>query len=503
MTDRGRPIRHRRRHDPDGQSELPPNALEAEQAVLGCALLAAQDCMGECIEKLKAGPSSFYDVRHQTLYSTLVEMHEEKAHVDLITVQQRLKDRGQLEDAGGRGYLAELPDKVASPAMVGTYLAVVWDKYLLRKIAALCSRVGREAESARPSALIAELWDQVVSIEALSGASKPSGLPPIVGAGDLIAEKPPEPTELVEGVLHQGSKLVLGGTSKSNKTFALIDLALSVAHDRPWLNFRTRKGRVLYLNLEVAQWSFAKRLEAVASAKGIDTRSEPQAVQVWTLRDHVSGWDALLPQIRKTLSGQSYALLILDPIYKLLGDLDENSAGDMGRLMNEVGRLASSTGAAVAFGAHFAKGNAAGKEAMDRISGSGVFARDPDALLVLTPHAQEGCFVVESRLRDHAPVEPFAVRWKFPLLSPDASLNPADLKQPKMGRKRENGVEMLLPLLKAPMTTSELQQAAHAEAGITRPTFFRLLKEAEQTGHIRRNGNGQLCRSIKSITTPL
>lgn len=124
---------------------LPPHALEAEQAVLGCALLAAQDCMGECIEKLKSGPQAFYDVRHQVLYETLTEMYDKKEHVDLITVQQRLKDRGQLESVGGRGYLAELPDKVASPAMVGTYLTVVWDKYMLRRTIQVCSSVVAKA----------------------------------------------------------------------------------------------------------------------------------------------------------------------------------------------------------------------------------------------------------------------------------------------------------------------------------------------------------------------
>jgi replicative DNA helicase len=138
-------FRRSRRAKPAGNisaaDRLPPHAPEAEQAVLGCVMLAAQECMGECIEKLKAGPQAFYDLRHQVLYETLIEMYDKKEHVDQITVQQRLKDRGQLEAVGGRGYLAELPDKVASPAMIGTYLAVVWDKYIVRRTIQVCSAV--------------------------------------------------------------------------------------------------------------------------------------------------------------------------------------------------------------------------------------------------------------------------------------------------------------------------------------------------------------------------
>ena len=62
-------------------------------------------------------------------------------------------------------------------------------------------------------------------------------------------------------------------------------------------------------------------------------------------------------------------------------------------------------GAAVAFGAHFAKGNAAGKEHLDRVSGSGVWARDPDAIITATRHEEDDAFAVEMTLRNFAPVE--------------------------------------------------------------------------------------------------
>jgi hypothetical protein len=102
--------------------------------------------------------------------------------------------------------------------------------------------------------------------------------------------------------------------------------------------------------------------------------------------------------------------------------------------LNAIESLSTDTGAAVAFGAHFSKGNQSAKEAIDRISGSGVFARDPDSIMVLTRHEQDGAFTVETILRNFKPLEPFVIRWDFPLFRRDDSLDPARLKQPKAGR---------------------------------------------------------------------
>jgi len=70
--------------------------------VLGCALLSPNECVGECIEKLKdGGQEVFYDLRHQTIYEMLATMFNERMPIDVITVQQRLKDKQLLEQVGG------------------------------------------------------------------------------------------------------------------------------------------------------------------------------------------------------------------------------------------------------------------------------------------------------------------------------------------------------------------------------------------------------------------
>jgi replicative DNA helicase len=120
---------------------LPPHSLEAEMGVIGCALLSPNECIGECIEKLKDdGHEAFYDLRHQTIYGMLATMFNERTPVDVITLQQRLKDKQLLEQIGGIAYLASLQDSVPSAANLSYYLEIVREKHLLRRMIQTCTQ---------------------------------------------------------------------------------------------------------------------------------------------------------------------------------------------------------------------------------------------------------------------------------------------------------------------------------------------------------------------------
>ncbi len=134
----------RRRQAPAGGTKvdrLPPHSPEAEQGVLGCVLLSPNECMGECIEKFKSGTEVFYDLRHQTIFSALVEMFDTREAIDVITLQQRLKNKQLLEEVGGIAYLAGLPDTVPSAANLSYYLDIVQEKFLLRRMIQTCTEV--------------------------------------------------------------------------------------------------------------------------------------------------------------------------------------------------------------------------------------------------------------------------------------------------------------------------------------------------------------------------
>ncbi len=307
------------------------------------------------------------------------------------------------------------------------------------------------------------------------------GLPDMVDAVKFIAAPQDMPPELVGGVLHKGSKLALGGSSKAYKTWSLLDLAISVAHGIDWLGFSTQPGKVLYVNFEIQPQSWQRRIAAVARAKQVELK--PNTVHLWNLRGFNADFRQLVPRIFQRAQRESFALIILDPIYKLYGGTDENAAGDVAALLNSLEWLAVQTGSAIAYGCHFAKGNSSAKEAIDRISGSGVFARDPDSLLIFTKHEEQDAFTIEPILRNFAPIDPFVVRWQFPLMKPDDDLDPNKLKQPK-GRKPENSPDDLLKLLpEAGLSNPEFSKLA-SENGISERSFYRLKKSLENDGKI-------------------
>jgi replicative DNA helicase len=128
--------------DPIKLDRLPPHALDMEQGVLGCQLLSPNDCVGEVIEKLKGvGVEAHYDLRHQTIQAELFEMYDARIPIDVITLQQRLKDKRLLEQVGGIAYLSQLQDAVPSAANLSYYLDIVREKYLLRKMIQTCTEV--------------------------------------------------------------------------------------------------------------------------------------------------------------------------------------------------------------------------------------------------------------------------------------------------------------------------------------------------------------------------
>jgi replicative DNA helicase len=132
----------------EGKPRLPPHSDEAESGVLGCIFLSPSSCVADCVEKFQDRSDVFYDLRHRTIYETVVELFDQNKAIDVITVQQVLRDRKQLDSVGGIAYLASIPDAVPSAANLGYYIDIVKEKHLLRGVVGLCTEtIGRVYES--------------------------------------------------------------------------------------------------------------------------------------------------------------------------------------------------------------------------------------------------------------------------------------------------------------------------------------------------------------------
>lgn len=199
---------------------------------------------------------------------------------------------------------------------------------------------------------------------------------------DVINNLPPLAPELIHGILRKGHKMLVAGPPKAGKSFLLIQLAVSIAEGVEWMGYQCEQGRVLYLNFEVDEPSFWNRMNDVYKAKGIEA-AHPENIDVLNLRGQAEPMDKLTPKLEQLLARNQYSLVVIDPIYKVITG-DENNASDMGKFCNLFDRLGRSGGCSVAYCHHHSKGSQANKSVIDRASGSGVFARDPDAIVDMT-----------------------------------------------------------------------------------------------------------------------
>src|SRR5579871_4302435 len=226
---------------------LPPHAPDSEKGVLGCILLSPNDCMGECIEGLKMGAEAFYDLRHQTIFSALAEMYDARSAIDLITLQQRLKDKQLLEQVGGLAYLSTLPDAVPSAANLSYYLEIVKEKYFLRKMIHTCTDVvGKVYDyEGEVDALMDEVKRDILRISESRVDQKSSTIKELVKKAINQIEDFHQRQGMLTGVatgftdldkmtsgLHPGEMIVIAARPSMGKTSLAMNIAEHVAIDQ-------------------------------------------------------------------------------------------------------------------------------------------------------------------------------------------------------------------------------------------------------------------------------
>ncbi len=325
----------------------------------------------------------------------------------------------------------------------------------------------------------------------------PPPLPKIVAGNTFMADlSVEEPPQLIKGVLHQGSKLIIGGGSKGRKTWAFMDLAMCVSEGIPWWGWETNQGKVLYLNFELQPFAMQKRMRMIMEHYNhfTDHQVTGESFDVWNLRGHAAAIETLRPRIQDELA--QYSLVIFDPLYKMLGSRSENDAGEMGSLMNEIESIAVNSDCSVVIGAHYRKGGAGDGKSMDRISGSGVLARDPDAILTMSDledqtdedDTERECCVIEPILRNFPPTAPFGLYWYCPVFRHGDWINIEKVKG-KAGGQAKYYADDLKGMFKdmGAFTYTEGWKKAMEELGCGEATAKKLIKRAEEKGIVKKS----------------
>lgn len=204
-------------------------------------------------------------------------------------------------------------------------------------------------------------------------------LPDPESLADVWADMPELSPPLIDGVLRQGHKMLLSGPSKAGKSYALIELCIAIAEGKKWIRWQCAKGRILYVNLELDRPSCLHRFKDVYHALDWEPRNV-RNIDIWNLRGNSIPMDKLAPKLVRRAAKKGYIAVVIDPIYKVITG-DENSADQMAHFCNQFDKVCHELQCAVIYCHHHSKGLQGAKRSMDRASGSGVFARDPDAIL--------------------------------------------------------------------------------------------------------------------------
>jgi hypothetical protein len=226
--------------------------------------------------------------------------------------------------------------------------------------------------------------------------------------------------------------MLLAGPSKAGKSYALIELAVAIGEGKTWLGFQCAQGRVLYINLEIDPASVMHRFADVYKALGWPTENIDN-IDIWNLRGRSLPLNQLAPKLIRRAQKKAYSAIIFDPIYKIITG-DENSADQMAAFCNQFDRVCADLGASVIYCHHHSKGSQGQKRSMDRASGSGVFARDPDTLLdyiELNPSREKileilpdytgkrdklpSAYRIEGTMREFAPFTPVNCLFQYPI----------------------------------------------------------------------------------------
>ena len=204
-------------------------------------------------------------------------------------------------------------------------------------------------------------------------------LPSFTYLDEALANPPKLPDELIHGVLRVGHKMLISGSSKAGKSFLLMELSIALSEGLDWLGFNCKKSKILYVNLEIDAASCINRFIEIYKALKLKPKHSNDIV-IWNLRGRAMPLDKLVPKLIRKIANQGFDAVVIDPIYKVITG-DENNASDMGAFSNQFDKICNETGCSAIYSHHHSKGAQGFKKAMDRASGSGVFARDPDAQL--------------------------------------------------------------------------------------------------------------------------
>lgn len=307
-----------------------------------------------------------------------------------------------------------------------------------------------------------------------------------VSLSDLVAKNPQLRAPLIDGILRVGETGNFVAASKVGKSWLVYSLLTSLTTGRAWFDtFPCKPGRVLLIDNELHDETLAYRLPMVAKEMGVTMGQIGTRLDLVRLRGKGITLDKLADYIA-TIPRGTYSAIVLDAWYRFIPKgSNENDNADIMALYNLLDQFAEWTGSGFIVVHHASKGAQGDKAVTDVGAGAGAQSRAADAHVVLRPHEDDGCVVMEAAVRSFAPVKPVGLRWEFPVWKRAADLNTHALKDRKtrteqrQDQKRADGVAAVVEALKGgPATPRKLRETT----GFSRGRLDRLLDSMTAEG---------------------
>jgi hypothetical protein len=252
-------------------------------------------------------------------------------------------------------------------------------------------------------------------------------IPNILFYEDFMSKPITEPPRLIDGILHQGCIMLLTGAAKTNKSWTAKEISISIAQGSEWIGFQCAQGRVLYINNEIADFVLQRRLDQLTKVMGAIPKGK---LGILDLVGVPINYEGLTEHLIKTCKPGDYSLIVIDPIYTLLSDANENDNKDVALVGESLKQIKKETGSAVIFVHHHSKGGQGGKRSIDRSSGAGTWGRFPDAVLDIDRRSdRDKIFEMSLTLRNFDAPDNFLARRIIPgPIWERCSMTPDELK---------------------------------------------------------------------------
>ncbi|MDX1968993.1 MAG: AAA family ATPase [Planctomycetaceae bacterium] len=436
---------------------------DPREVITGDAMLSAVFADPSLIDSLSHLPAAAMPTDFsRAVWSTMLQLHREGLPCDLATTVGRLVESDNAAAMLGDGWGQRLFDLCSGQVMTSDPVGLAGK--MIDQHTARTMRLRVESVIADPyadAATIAARLQEIAADADVVSSDEP------IDICDLRQAHPRLRRPIIEGLLREGEIVNVISASKVGKSWLTYGLALSKACGLDWLGrFRCTPGNVLLIDNELHAETLAYRICEVAEAMGLRESDYRGRMSAKCLRGQWTDIHGMGQWLSKSNRGK-YELVIIDAMYRAMPQgFSENDNAQMTQIYNQLERYADNTGAGIAGVHHSSKGDQTGKAVTDVGSGAGAQSRAADSHLILRPHEQEACVVLNAAVRSFAPVEPMVLKWEFPLWTAADDLDPNAIKRPatrgdeRQTSKDREGCETIVKGLRAkgPSTSRRLRE---------------------------------------------